>query len=219
MIPKSELDKFEQDKNIVILTGKDFLSTTCENVDIKEGEEIAAKLFRVLSMNKNGVGLSANQIGINKKVCVINVKEPIYLINPRYEAEVDSPKLVYMEGCLSFPDEIVRTQRFASIEVIADNIEGSLFFDVSSVPVDEYMTNLDVLEIVAIQHEIDHLYGIEMFDREYVPKTIVSDKKPGRNEKVRIWVPNDSSTRREIKYKHLDEWLSKGYVIDSEVFL
>jgi peptide deformylase len=214
MIPKSELDKFEQDKNIVILTGKDFLSNTCENVDIKEGEEIAAKLFRVLSMNKNGIGLSANQIGINKKVCVINVKEPIYLINPRYEAEVDSPKLVYMEGCLSFPGEIVRTQRFASIEVIADNIEGSLFFDVSSVPVDEYMTNLDVLEIVAIQHEIDHLYGIEMFDREYVPKTIVSDKKPGRNEKVRIWVPNDSSTRREIKYKHLDEWLSKGYVID-----
>ena len=40
------------------------------------------KLLDELRKSKSGIGLAANQIGINKRVCVINVKEPIVLINP-----------------------------------------------------------------------------------------------------------------------------------------
>ena len=61
------------------------LKEKCEPVStIEEGEEIAAKLLKELTNSKeSGIGLAANQIGINKRVCVINVKEPLVLINPK----------------------------------------------------------------------------------------------------------------------------------------
>ena len=57
----------------------------CEEVKtIKEGEEIGAQLLKELTKSENGIGLAANQIGINKRVCVINIKEePLVLINPK----------------------------------------------------------------------------------------------------------------------------------------
>ena len=61
------------------------LKTKCEPVsafNFGEGEEIGAKLLKTLAESKNGIGLAANQIGINKRVCVVNVKEPIVLVNP-----------------------------------------------------------------------------------------------------------------------------------------
>ena len=67
----------------MIITEKTKLQTLCESVSsVEEGEEIAANLFNQLTESENGIGLAANQIGINKRVCVINVKEPLYLINP-----------------------------------------------------------------------------------------------------------------------------------------
>ena len=59
------------------------LKEKCVRVSIEEGEEIGIKLLHELRNSKNGVGLAANQIGINKRVCVVNVKEPIVLINPK----------------------------------------------------------------------------------------------------------------------------------------
>ena len=60
------------------------LNKPCTSVSsIEDGEEIAAKLLNELTNSKNGVGLAANQIGIQKRVCVVNVKEPVVLINPK----------------------------------------------------------------------------------------------------------------------------------------
>ena len=60
------------------------LKKPCEVVSIKEGEEIAVKLLHELRNSEiPGIGLAANQIGIQKRVCVINVKEPLVLINPK----------------------------------------------------------------------------------------------------------------------------------------
>ena len=61
------------------------LNQPCEPCSsVNEGEEIAAKLIKELTISKNGIGLAANQIGIQKRVCVINVKEePVVLINPK----------------------------------------------------------------------------------------------------------------------------------------
>ena len=47
-----------------------------------EQDVIAAALFTALKKEK-GFGLSANQIGIDKRVCVINIKDPLVLVNPR----------------------------------------------------------------------------------------------------------------------------------------
>ena len=61
----------------MIITEETKIRTLCEEVKtIKEGEEIGTKLLKELSDSQNGIGLAANQIGINKRVCVINVKEP-----------------------------------------------------------------------------------------------------------------------------------------------
>src|SRR5674476_700655 len=90
----------EGDSNEVV-QDETFLRVPCDTVSIEEGEEIAAKLFRVLTARGDGYGLSANQIGIQKRACVLNVKTPIYLINPKI---IDaSGSLIYYESCLSFP--------------------------------------------------------------------------------------------------------------------
>ncbi len=67
----------------MIIKDKNKLNTSCEIVSVKEGEDIAANLLQELRQSEGGIGLAANQIGINKRVCVINVKEPVVLVNPK----------------------------------------------------------------------------------------------------------------------------------------
>ena len=180
------------------------LNKPCLSVSsIEEGEEIAAKLLNELTNSKNGVGLAANQIGIQKRVCVINVKEePVVLINPKI---VDKSKetFIFPEGCLSFPNKHVRTKRNVEITVEADNHESKLMFSADSKDLK------DALECACIQHEIDHLDGITMFDRQFIPEPIVrKSEKIGRNEKVKI--TNGSETKM-LKYKKAEPLLESGW--------
>ena len=52
------------------------------SVTVEEGYDIARKLFQILNKRGDGIGLAANQVGIDASVAVVNVKEPIVLINP-----------------------------------------------------------------------------------------------------------------------------------------
>ena len=70
-------------------------------VTIEEGETIAAELFGILNHRKDGIGLAANQVGIDAAVAVLNVREPIVLINPKIKEQWD--EIDYFEGCLSNP--------------------------------------------------------------------------------------------------------------------
>ena len=67
----------------MIVTDKIKLQTKCLSTSIEEGEKIGAQLLHELRQSENGIGLAANQIGINKRVCVVNVKNPLVLINPK----------------------------------------------------------------------------------------------------------------------------------------
>ena len=132
-----------------ILLDNDLISIPCKKVSVEEGEKIAQMLTE--SLPDSGVGIAANQIGIQKRVCLISVNQPIMLINPtivRFNGFV-----IFPEGCLSFPGKKVLTKRFTSITVIADNHDNPLTF-----------SERDLLECVCVQHEIDHLDGITMFD-------------------------------------------------------
>ena len=192
----------------MIITNIDDLKTPCQPVsafNFGEGEEIGAQLLNELSKSKNGIGLAANQIGIDKRVCVVNVKEPIVLINPKI-VERSKEEFVFPEGCLSFPNKNIKTRRNVSIKVTADNYEGqTLSFSADSKDVN------DAFECVAIQHEIDHLDGITMFDREFKQEPIVrgvnAPKKIGRNEKVTI---TDGKQTRILKYKKAEPLLKSG---------
>ena len=187
----------------MIITEETKLRLMCEEVKtIKEGEEIGAQLLKELAQSENGIGLAANQIGINKRVCVINVKEPLILINPRI-VERSEEQFMFSEGCLSFPKKYVRTGRHTSVTVEADNHEGKLMFTADSENIN------DAFECACVQHEIDHLDGITMFDRAMVAQPYKASRKFGRNEKVTI----SSATLKEtktLKWKKAQPLLESG---------
>ena len=189
----------------MIIKDKNKLKEICEPcTSIQEGEEIGAQLLDELTKSKNGIGLAANQIGINKRVCVINVKEPIVLINPEI-IERSEKEFIFPEGCLSFPNKKVRTKRNVSIKVKADNHEEVLSFSADSSEMN------DAFECVCVQHEIDHLDGITMFDREFKLEPIKREgKKIGRNEKVTIEKGSESKT---LKYKKAESLLEEGWTL------
>ena len=54
-----------------------------KEVSVEEGMAIATELFQILNERKDGIGLAANQVGIDAQVAVVNVREPLVLINPK----------------------------------------------------------------------------------------------------------------------------------------
>jgi len=184
----------EKQKNKIIINNP-MLKVPCKKVSVRDGIQIGEKLLQILFEYKSGVGLAANQIGINASVCVINVdnKNPIILINPRIIESYD--KVVYTEGCLSFPGKSIRTSRYKYCVVKDDLYEG------------EYYTGSDynndkLLECIAIQHEIDHLNGITMFDRALAPKI-----KYGRNQIITI---QKDSVIKQMKWKKAEQLIKSG---------
>jgi peptide deformylase len=127
-------------------------------VDVDEGVEIGKQLLEVLAHHGNGVGLAANQIGILKRVCVVNVGKPIILINPEIVGVFG--KIEYNEGCLSFTGEEVITVRHQNVMVKNDYAKEIMAFYGED--------RLSLLESVCVQHEIDHLNGITMHDRKKI---------------------------------------------------
>ena len=160
-----------------------------KEVTVEEGLEIATKLFQILNERKDGIGLAANQVGIDAQVAVVNVREPLVLINPKIVSK-ENP-ITYYEGCLSYPGKGVSTQRYRDIIVSTaqseanwyfsgaeENSEGKSSWDKGNLKQDQQNR---ILESVCVQHEIDHLNGIRCLDRE-INRTIRVEKKPGRNE-------------------------------------
>ena len=197
----------EETKEKMIITEINKLKESCDIVSTKEGEEIAVRLLHELRKSKNGIGLAANQIGINKRVCVVNVKVPLVLINPKI-VEKSEDIFIFPEGCLSFPDSKIRTIRHKEITVEADNHNSKLSFSADSKDIN------DAFECVAIQHEIDHLDGITMFDREFkqepIKRGVNAPLKIGRNEKVTIIKGSES---KNIKYKKVNTYLEDGWTL------
>ena len=183
----------------MIIKDKNRLRKKCEPV----GEEISVKLFEALIKSKTpGIGLAANQIGINKRVCVINVKEPTAFINPEI-VELDG-EIIFPESCLSFPKKVINTKRARWVTVQSDNHGRTVF---GSDKDDE-----NLLEAVCVQHEIDHLDGIIMYDRRFIVPPVKSNKI-GRN--VKVTITKDKETRF-IKYKKVTPYLEDGWTLSEQ---
>lgn len=160
-----------------------------KEVSIEEGMEIAAELFNILNERKDGIGLAANQVGIDAAVAVVNVREPIVLINPKVIDAHD--EVNFVEGCLSFPGKSVITTRFETVQITSANVEGTLLFSGCEIQPnakgswedDEHKEDreLRMLESICVQHEIDHLNGLVCMDRKR-DITVRAVKKPGRND-------------------------------------
>ena len=148
------------------------IQKTLRKVSVEEGYKVATELFEILNKRKDGIGLAANQVGIDANVAVLNVREPVVLINPEIVRKEEETR--YYEGCLSFPKKGCHTKRYKVVEVKTDNNESNMTFGAGD-------TEVDLLESVCIQHEIDHLNGMRILDR-VADTTYRAEIKPGRNE-------------------------------------
>ena len=199
------------------VTFDDSLKNPCKKVSIKEGKKIAVDLFNKLVKDKNAIGLAANQIGINASVAVVNVIKPIILINPRIIKMWD--EIPYVEGCLSFPGNPRSTKRYKYIQYTDSLIEESRGEDASVIygpTADEIKSekkdtyDRQLLESVCVQHEIDHLYGIRILDREQQLQPVRTERKIKRNEIIKIQKGDDVKV---LKYKKAQSLLKEGWIM------
>ena len=184
-------------------------------VSVDEGLEIAEILFTTLNERKDGIGLAANQIGIDASVAVVNVREPLILINPVVKEQWE--EIDYYEGCLSYPERGVKTKRYRNVIVQTEQEESGWYFSGNETTQEVKGTweqkgkdedqEQRLLEAICVQHEIDHLNGLTIMDRENKPKPLRVKKGWGRNEIVGI---TDGDTYKEIKYKKAKPLLDSG---------
>jgi peptide deformylase len=105
-----------------------------------------------------GIGLAAIQIGVPRRMLVIDVsregedKQPMVFINPEIVASSDE-RSVYEEGCLSIPDYYAEVERPAVVTARYLDRDGK-----------EQMIEADGLLATCLQHEIDHLNGVLFID-------------------------------------------------------
>lgn len=177
-------------------------------------DDISTKLLEGLTKH-GGVGLAANQIGLDVRACVINVKEPLVLINPKI-IEVSKETVAYVEQCLSLPKTMskpVKTIRHKTFTVECDNL-GTVIFSPDNEKSNwessqDFFSDEGLLECVVAQHELDHLNGILITDpvRKYTT-TVIAPKKYGRNERVMVKLPDGKT--EFMKYKKAEELLKVG---------
>jgi len=184
-------------------------------VSLDEGNKIAAELFQILSKRKDGIGLAANQVGIDASVAVVNVRKPIILINPEVVEQWDETP--YYEGCLSYKGKGIHTKRYKNIIVKTEQEDGEWYFSGTENPSDgkgsweessdkKQDQELRLLEAICVQHEIDHLNGMTIHNRQVVT-TIVNKEKYGRNEIVMI---TDGNETKELKWKKAKSLVEAG---------
>ena len=129
-----------------------------------------------------GIGLAAIQIGIPKRIIVMDIgrdkekKEPIYFVNPVIKNK-NSEKAVYEEGCLSVPDQFAEIERPSKCEVEYLDYSGK-----------KQLLKADGLLATCIQHEMDHLEGILFIDYLSKLKKTMILKKLSKNKPSRIVV-------------------------------
>ncbi len=153
-------------------------------VSVDEGLHIAKDLLNILAERKDGIGLAANQVGIDANVAVVNVREPLILINPVITEQWD--EIEYYEGCLSFPKKGIHTKRYRNVIIQTEQEESGWYFSGVETTQDvkgnweqkgkDEDQELRLLETICVQHEIDHLNGMTIMDRENKPKPIVRKK-------------------------------------------
>jgi len=181
-----------------------FKGTVSEIVtSIEEAKDIIKKLEETLSKHNDGIGLSAIQIGIPKRIFILRSEgQFLHFINPEIVSAEDEI-VFYGEGCLSFPSIYLDTKRFCNYiikyQLLEDDKlrEQTVAFYYSNIKSE----NNDGLLAVAAQHEMDHLSGKILID--YGKKglfTIKGGKKTGRNDPCPCG-KIDARTGKVLKYK------------------
>ena len=151
------------------------VSDPIENVGESE-KKLVNDLFETM-YNSNGIGLAAVQVGILKRILVIDVstkeekKNPLCFINPVIK-KISDETSVYEEGCLSIPDTFIEIERPKICEVEYIDLDGKL-----------KNIKCDGLLSTCLQHEINHLDGKLIIDHLTKLKRDIIIKKISKNKK------------------------------------
>jgi peptide deformylase len=205
------------DKNQLGLETKEFreyLKTPTPKTEItqQEADELRIQLTDAMAKHP-GLGISATQIGIKKRACLIQLgDEELFLVNPIIK-EKSKEGFLFFEGCLSIPTTIerpIRTIRASKIVIDTDNL-GELTFEINP-DGDKQNESIskETMMTVVVQHEIDHLDGFTIKDRVYNTQ-VVKRKTYGRNDKIVMKSPDGEMV--EIKYKNANKYFLQGYEI------
>tara|TARA_B100000945_G_C20192066_1_gene507362 strand:+ start:230 stop:745 length:516 start_codon:yes stop_codon:yes gene_type:complete len=129
----------------------------------------------------NGIGLAAIQIGVPKRIIVIDLnkeekKNPMYFVNPIVKQK-NSVNSIYEEGCLSVPNQFAEIERPNKCEVEYLDFNGK-----------KQILKTEGLLATCIQHEMDHLEGILFIDYLSKLKKSMILKKLSKNKPDRIVV-------------------------------
>ena len=150
-------------------------SISVEKVD-KEIKNLMNDMLETM-YDAPGIGLAAIQIGIPKRLVVMDVsketnkKEPLYFINPEITWKSNT-NATYEEGCLSIPNQFAKVERPDKCKV--------KYLDYNGV---EKEIKAEGLLATCIQHEIDHLNGILFIDHLSKLKKNIIIKKLSKNKK------------------------------------
>jgi len=130
----------------------------------------------------NGIGLAAIQIGVPKRIIVMDIskdedkKEPRYFVNPVIKNK-DHLKMTYEEGCLSVPNQFAEIDRPKKCEIDYLDYNGT-----------KKTLKAEGLLATCIQHEMDHLEGILFIDYLSKLKKSMIIKKLSKIKSSRIVV-------------------------------
>ena len=163
----------------IVKYGQKALETSAEPVTVFDGDlqKLVADMFETMYA-ANGVGLAAPQIGIARRLCVIDVtpgEKPdgkLVLVNPVIVST--EGKVTQDEGCLSLPDFRAGTKRPQRATVHAQDIHGK-----------EFTLTGEGLLARAFCHETDHLNGIlfiqhlSMLKRDSIKRRVKKLMKAG----------------------------------------
>ena len=164
-------------KNIITVPDETLkkISDPVEKVGINE-KKLINDLFETMYQFK-GIGLAAVQVGVLKRILVIDIstkdekKEPLTFINPIIK-KFSNETSIYEEGCLSIPDTFVEIERPKICEVEYIDLSGA-----------KKILKCDGLLSTCLQHEINHLDGKLIIDhlsklkRDLIIKKISKTKK------------------------------------------
>lgn len=145
----------------------------------------------------NGIGLAANQVGVNKSIFVIDISpvegyekyKPITMINPTIVTRSDE-KVILEEGCLSIPDIRAEIPRPKEITIKYQDADLT-----------EHKIDADDLFARVIQHEYDHLQGVLFTDliSDELKKELNKQLKSIKKRKIEFEYPVSDNADYKLK--------------------
>lgn len=143
--------------------GDPILKKVSKEVEVIDDKvrELVKDMFETMH-RVDGLGLAAVQVGILKRIVVIDLydgQSKFVLINPKI-TKLEGEKVAFDEGCLSFPNQFAKVERYNKVTVEALDEYGK-----------KYTLEASDLLAQCIQHECDHLDG-HVFKEKMVPGTL-----------------------------------------------